>query len=73
MQNPPLKPNTPLLDKRQLRDALGLESTRVIDQWVKRRVISFYRLGHRTLKFSLPQVVEDLARFEIKAVGRPKQ
>ena len=59
-----------LLDKRQLGEALGLASTRIIDGWVRSRRISSYRLGHRTLKFSLPQVLADLAKFEIKAIGR---
>jgi len=61
-----------LLDKNELKDALGLTSTRIIDQWVRSRRVSYYRLGHRTLKFSLPQVLADLAKFEIKAVGRAK-
>jgi len=58
-----------LLTKQELRVILNLKSTRIIDQWVKRRMISFYRLGHRTLKFSLDHVLRDLARFEIKAIG----
>ena len=59
-----------LVDKHELAVALNLTSTRIIDSWVRARRISFYRLGHRTLKFSLAQVLEDLGRFEIKAVGR---
>lgn len=62
-----------LIDKRELKEALGLTSTRIIDSWVRRRMISCIRLGHRTLKFSLPQVLEDLARFEVKAVGSDKK
>jgi len=59
-----------LLNKQELKNALNLSSVRIIDEWVRRRMISFYRLGHRTLKFSLAQVLEDLGRFEVKAVGR---
>jgi hypothetical protein len=59
-----------LLTKIELARVLNLTSTRIIDSWVRARRISFYRLGHRTLKFSLAQVLEDLGRFEIKAVGR---
>jgi len=59
-----------LLDKRELAAALGRKSTRVVDGWVKSRCISFYRLGHRTLLFSLPQVLADLKKFEVRAVGR---
>ena len=66
------KPNAPLMDKHELAAALGRKSTRVIDGWVKGRRISFYRLGHRTLLFSLPQVLADLQKFEVRAVGRDK-
>ena len=58
------------LDKRQLRDALGLTSTRIIDEWVRKRMITSYKLGHRTRLFRFAEVVEDLARFRISAIGR---
>jgi len=70
---PPPDPTATLLTKRGLRDALGLASTRIIDSWVRRRMISSYRLGHRTLLFNLDRVREDLARFEVRAVGREKK
>ena len=72
----PLKNNSasgdchPLLDKRQLAKALGRRSTRLIDAWVKARRISYFRLGHRTLLFSLPQVLADLQKFEVQSIGR---
>ena len=61
------------VNKRGLKNALGISSTRVIDQWVRKRMISFIRAGHRTLLFSVEQVRKDLARFEVKAVGRNRE
>jgi len=66
------KPNVPLLNKRELAAALGLKSPRGIDGWVRSRRISYLRIGHRTLLFSLPQVLADLQKFEVRAVGRDK-
>lgn len=66
------RPNLPLLDKRELATALGLKSTRAIDGWVRSRKVSCLRLGHRTLLFSLPQVLADLQKFEVRAIGRDK-
>jgi hypothetical protein len=60
------------VNKRGLRNALGVRSTRLIDEWVRKKMISFIRGGHRTLLFSVDQVRKDLARFEVKAVGRAK-
>lgn len=62
-----------LIGKRELKEALGVTSTRIIDSWMRRKMIPFFRLGHRTVKFSLPRVLEALDRFEIKAVGGRKQ
>ena len=62
-----------LLTKHELKDALGLASHRTIDSWVRKRTISFYRFGHRTLLFYEAQVREDLARFEVRAVGRERK
>ena len=61
------------VNKCGLKDALGIPSTRVIDEWVRKRMISFIRAGHRTLLFSVEQVRKDLARFEVKAVGRNRE
>ncbi len=62
-----------LLNKHELAAALGVNSHRIVDAWVRKRMISFYPLGHRTLLFDLEQVLEDLARFEVKAVGRTRK
>ncbi len=62
-----------LLDKHALAAELGVNSHRIVDSWVRKRMVSFYKLGHRTLLFDLDQVLEDLARFEVKAVGRTKK
>ncbi len=69
----PQNDSSGLLTKAQLRDRLNLPSTRIIDAWVCKRMISFYRLGHRTLLFDLERVRQDLQRFEIKAIGRDRK
>ena len=58
------------LNKHELKDELGVPSTRIIDQWVQRGMISSHKLGHRTRLFCLDQVLKDLSKFEIRAVGR---
>lgn len=60
----------PLLNKSELRYALGLPSTRSIDQLVRKRKIPFIRLGHRTLRFNLADVEAALKKLTIKEVGR---
>jgi hypothetical protein len=60
----------PWLTKRQLAQALGRKSTRIVDTWVQKRMISSIKAGHRTRLFQLTQVLADLARFEVKAIGR---
>jgi hypothetical protein len=59
-----------LLTKHQLRDELGLASTRIIDSWVRKRMIPVFNGGHRTKLFVLSRVLAALDRFEIKEVGR---
>jgi len=74
MENtPPSTSTTGLLNKHELAAALGVKSHRIVDSWVRKRMISYYPLGHRTLLFDLEQVRTDLARFEVKAVGRTKK
>ena len=58
-----------LLDKRQLAQALGLKSVRLIDMWIKKRMIPVIVGGHRTRLFNLERVLAALERFEIKEVG----
>lgn len=59
-----------LLDAATLAERLGLTLHQV--KWLRRkRKISFIRLaGNRQVRFWWPQVVKDLHRFEVKAVGR---
>jgi len=59
-----------LINKRQLKEALGLSSTRIIDAWCTKKMVTSYKLGHRTKLFCLEAVMEDLAKFRINAVGR---
>jgi hypothetical protein len=59
-----------MLTKEQLRERLNLPSTRMVDELVKKRKIPCLKLGHRTVRFSLPKVLAALAKFELKAVGQ---
>ena len=58
------------LTKEQLREALNLPSTRMIDELVRKRKIPVIRLGHRTVRFDLVKVEAALDRLEFKEVGR---
>ena len=58
-----------LLDKEGLRQRLNLESTRGVDELVKRRKIPSIRLGHRTLRFCWPDVEAALKRLTVKEIG----
>ena len=59
-----------MLDYAGLAARLGMTVDQVV--WLRRkRKISFIRLaGNRQVRFWWPQVVEDLRRLELKAVGR---
>lgn len=58
------------LTKVQLAEALGLQSTRIIDEWLRKHMIPVFILGHRTRLFDLEKTKAALARFERKAVGQ---
>ena len=58
------------LTKKQLAEALGLRSTRIIDEWVRKRMIPVSVLGHRSRFFDLEKVKTALAKFERTAVGQ---
>ena len=58
------------LDKEGLRLRLNLESTRAVDELVRRRKIPVVRLGHRTVRFSWPEVRAALDKLTVKEVGR---
>lgn len=62
--------HTHLLDEAALAERLGTTPDSV--EWLRRkRKISFIRIaGNRKVRFWWPQVLEDLKRFEVKAVGR---
>ena len=59
-----------LLNEAQLCERLGMTPDSV--EWLRRRrKISFIRVaGNRQIRYWWPQIVEDLRRFEVKAVGR---
>ena len=59
-----------LLTKEQLRDALNLPSTRMVDELVRRRKIPVLRLGYRTVRFDLAKVQAALEKLELKAIGQ---
>lgn len=58
------------LTKEELRGALNLPSTRMVDELVRRRKIPVIRLGYRTLRFDLAKVILAVERLELKAVGQ---
>lgn len=62
-------PNDKLLSKRELCEKLGLPSTRIIDEMMRRRRIPFIKMGHRTVRFDLSRVITALGRMEVMAVG----
>ena len=59
-----------LLTKEQLRAALNLPSTRMVDELVRRRKIPVIRLGYRTVRFDLAKVEAAIERLELKAIGQ---
>ena len=58
-----------LMTKEELRAALNLPSTRMVDELVRKRKIPVIRLGHRTVRFDVAKVATALARLERKAIG----
>ena len=60
----------PLLTKKELRAALNLPSTRMVDELVRKRKIPVIRLGHRTLRFDWAKVQAALEKLELKAIGQ---
>lgn len=70
MNTLPETPDAVMLTPQGLCERLGLTADQVV--WLRRkRKISFIRLaGNRGVRFWWPQVVTDLRRLEVKAVGR---
>lgn len=60
-----------LLSKSELAESLGVSKS-TITRWVQRRRISVLKIGYRTRFFQLERVLEDLERFNIKAIGSVK-
>ena len=67
--NLPANPEPVMLDDETLATRLGI-STHQVRYLRRRKKISFVRAGSRMVRFWWPQVVADLRRFEVKAVGR---
>jgi hypothetical protein len=63
-------PRLQLLTKEELRLALNLPSTRMVDELVRRRKIPIIRLGYRTVRFDLAKVEAALEKLELKAIGQ---
>ena len=59
-----------LLNKEEIRRALNLPSTRMIDELMRKRKIPYIKLGHKTVRFSLPEVILALDNLKISAVSR---
>ena len=58
-----------LLSKKELALVLGV-SPRLLDNWVAQKRIPFLRLSARLIRFNAARVLEVLARYEIREVGR---
>ena len=73
MNNATTAPHLPepvFLNSEEVGARLGITLDSLV--WLRRkRKISFIRMaGNRNIRFWWPQVVEDLHRLEIKAIGR---
>ena len=69
----PLDTTTPsahLINKEGLRRALGLSSTRMVDELVRRRKIPFIKLGYRTMRFRLSDVEAALKKLTVRETGQ---
>lgn len=58
-----------LIDKEEVRRRLNLPSVRMVEELMRKRKIPFIRLGHRTVRFSWPKVLEAVSRFKHRAIG----
>ena len=59
-----------LIGKEELRCRLNLPSIRMVEELMRKRKIPYIRLGHRTVRFSWPKVLEAIAAFEHRAIER---
>ena len=58
-----------LMTKEELRAALNLLSTRMVDELVRKRKIRMIHLGRRTVWFNSEKLAAALERLELKAIG----
>ena len=58
------------LTKEEVRQRLGLASTKMVDALIANRKIPHVRLGHRTTRIPWRRCQEALAKLEIKAIGQ---
>jgi hypothetical protein len=58
------------LTKEGVRARLGLPSTRIVEEMMRKRKIPFVKLGHKTVRFHWPNVEAALAKLEIHEAGR---
>ena len=56
------------MTKDELAYELNLPSARMVDEFIARQMIPYYRLGHRTLRFVLDEVIEALKKFRVLPV-----
>ncbi len=60
---------TDYLNKLELAAKLGV-TRRVVEDMMRRRMIPYLALGHRTVRFFWPAVERALSKFEHRAVGQ---
>jgi hypothetical protein len=60
---------TDYLNKLELAAKLGV-TRRVVEDMMRRRMIPYLSLGHRTVRFYWPSVERALSKFEHRAVGQ---
>jgi excisionase family DNA binding protein len=60
---------TDYLNKLELAAKLGV-TRRVVEDMMRRRMIPYLSLGHRTVRFHWPAVERALSKFEHRAVGQ---
>jgi excisionase family DNA binding protein len=61
--------NQRYLTKVELAELLGV-TRRVVEDMMRRRMIPYLSLGHRTVRFYWPSVERALSKFEHRAVGQ---
>jgi len=62
-----------LVDDAFLCRKWSLLSPRILAQMRRRKVISYYPLGHRTIRYPWPDAQVEIDRFMVRAVGSEKK